>query len=148
MLQRIQTLYFLAALVLTIVTACVNVGRFQLSDGSILPWGNAAWWPLMTLLVVVALVLVAAIMLFKHRLLQVRFGTFSALLLVGWYALFLWHGYFTHSVLDATENYVADLRFAPECTAELAAVAVVMVIAAVRAVLRDEMLVRSLDRLR
>ena len=148
MLQRIQTLYFLSAAVLCIVCACVKVGRFVLPDGSVAEWGNGGYWPLMALLVCVALLLLCALMLYRHRMLQVRLGVFSCLLLVGWYALYFWHGYYTHSVLYADCNYVAGLSFAPNWTAALPCVAVVLAIAGVRAVLRDEMLIRSLDRLR
>ncbi|MCF0188740.1 MAG: DUF4293 domain-containing protein [Bacteroidaceae bacterium] len=148
MLQRIQTLYFLGALALVIWTACANIGRFLLPNGDIQLWGSFIWWPLAALLIVIALLQPVAIFLFRHRLLQIRIGIFSCLLIVGWYALYLWYGYFTHSVLDDTANYVADLRFAPQWTAALPAVALILLIAAIRATLRDEMLVRSLDRLR
>lgn len=148
MFQRVQTLYFLVALALTTVTLFVNVGRYILPSGDNIPWGSTAWWPLLALLILVCILLVAAMALFRHRLLQVRAGIFSILLLVGWYVLYFWYGYFTHSVLDATENYVEDLVFAPQSAAALPAVAILFIIFAVRAVLHDEALIRSLDRLR
>lgn len=148
MIQRIQTLYFLAAMALAIWCSCVNVGRYVLQSGEHILWGNGSFWPLMVLLVAVALLQIPAIMLYKHRLLQVRIGIFSALLLCGWYVLFFWHGYYAHSVLDAAENYVADLRFVPLWTASLPAVAAIFMVMAVRAVLQDERKVHAYERLR
>lgn len=148
MLQRVQTLYFLGALILSVALLCVNVGRFVDANGMAYPFACDAWWPLVALPVVVALLQVCAILLYHHRMLQIRVTIFSALLMLAWYGFYVWHGLYTHSVLDATENYVADVSFMTEWTAALPLVAIVLLVAGGRAVFRDEIVVRSYDRLR
>ena len=80
------------------------------------------------------------ICLFKHRLVQSRLALFCALLLVAWYAvygLFIW-------MLGA--RY--DASFQPTTWAAFPAISCIFSYLAFRLILKDEMLVRSLDRLR
>lgn len=148
MLQRIQTLYLLGALAMLIWCAFAPVGRWVLEDGAVMIWGNSSYLPLLTLIIATAALQLPSIMLYRHRLLQVRISIFSCLLLVGWYAILLCRGYLTHSVLASDEQYVAGLRFVPQWQAALPALSIILLIAAIRAIMRDEMLVKSLDRLR
>lgn len=151
MLQRIQTLYLLASCVLCVVCLCFPLGYFTdllgakyaelfnlwvttVEDGS----RSFSPWALFVLLVGVSTLTFLDIMLFTRRALQMRVVAFCMVLLVGYYiylGVFAW-------------MYMGDGGFRPSVTAALPLVAIVLDYLAFRGILKDEMLVKSLDRLR
>lgn len=151
MIQRIQTVYFLLITALAVACLCTPVGRF-LQDGLTAADMYNLWytrpdgshdfapWALFVILLLVAVLSFGAIFLFKRRMLQVRLSIFCGLLLVGYYLAF---GAFVYT---GTQDF--DASFAVGWTAALPAVALILDYLAFRAVMRDEMIVRSLDRLR
>lgn len=150
MIQRIQSVYLLLITVLAVVALCMPMGRF-LQDGVLtaelynlylMPAnGEAVYapWALFALLLLVAISSFGCIFLFKKRMLQVRIIIFNALLLVGYYIAY---GVFVYILGKAWGG------FALEWTAGLPAIALILDYLAFRAVMKDEMIVRSLDRLR
>jgi glucan phosphoethanolaminetransferase (alkaline phosphatase superfamily) len=93
---------------------------------------------LMGLLVITTALAFIDIWLFKHRALQMRLATFCMILLVFWYIAF-----------GIIVFYSSPLTlFRPHWTAALPAAALILLYLAFRGILKDEMLVRSLDRLR
>ena len=154
MIQRLQTLYLLAAFALCIGCLCAPIAHFTISrDMEIVDMYNL-WLVLaeggkhvlyycpvlMTILVITSALVFLDIWLYKRRALQMRIATFSMILIACWYIAY---GIISHMV---TTDLVASWR--PHWTAALPAAALILLYLAFRAIMRDEMLVRSLDRLR
>lgn len=157
MIQRIQTIYLLLCIVCIVLCLCNPVGYLDLQDGTsdtlynlwvsrqeydgirhlIMPWPV-----LFTLLTLVAGLLTIDIFLFRKRALQMRLLNFGLILLILYY------------VVAAVFIYIAlrgdspCIGFRPTVWAAMPIVAVILGYLAFRAILRDELLVRSLDRLR
>ena len=149
MIQRKQTLYLLAALIVTLVCLCLPIARFVPQGmGTPMPMYNL-WvvegsgnhnftpWPLFAVLLLTTPINVAAIFGYKNRKQQARFCAFCMLLIVGWYAVYTVFS----EVLHFGEFHV-------EWTAALPFVAMVFYFLARRGILADEALVRAADRIR
>ena len=128
MIQRIQTLYLLICSVLTVVCMYFEVG----ADNH--PWALTA------IMAVTGILEFMGIFLFRRRALQMRLCTFCIILLVGWYAALVAFAY----ILG--DGLVGEFR--PQLWAAIPAINAILLYLAFRGILRDEMLVRSLDRLR
>ena len=94
---------------------------------------------LLPFIILFVLMVAGAIFLFKKRMLQVRMIIFNALLLIGYYIAY---GVFAFILAKEWGT------FALGWSACLPAVALILDYLAFRAVMKDEMIVRSLDRLR
>ena len=152
MIQRIQTLYLLAAFALCLGCLCTPIAHFMVSESMekvdmynlwLVSEGQHlfSFCPIMMgILVITAVVVFMDIWFFRHRALQMRLASFSMILLVAWYI-----AYGTISYLLSTEM---PATWRPHWTAALPAVAFILLYLAFRGILKDEMLVRSLDRLR
>lgn len=152
MLQRIQTLYLLAAVAacMLCLSSCVGHligGDFQgMADIYNLwirtPEGGHSFqvWALFALMLLATTLSFVCIFFYKNRILQMRLCTFSILLLVGWYIVYGVFAYLLSSSFEAT--------FRVHWTASLPFAAIVLLVLAWRSILKDEKLVRSLDRLR
>ena len=100
-------------------------------------------WPvLFTLLTLVASILMFDIFLFKKRALQMRLLNFGLIVLILYYLVAV---VFIYIALRGDSPCIG---FRPTVWAALPIVAVILGYLAFRAILRDELLVRSLDRLR
>lgn len=97
-------------------------------------------WAMFVLLLLVVLSAFVAIFLFKRRMVQVRLSVFGGLLLIGYYIV---AGVFVY-IFKA--RYDAD--FTLNWTAAFPAVALILDYLAFRNIMKDELIVRSLDRLR
>lgn len=153
MLQRIQTLYLLAALALCIGCLCSPIAHF-LVTGTGEPVHMYNLWltdaqgahlfsycpVLMALLLITSTALVFDIFLFARRALQMRLATFCIILLAAWCIAYGILVYLLAGEMQAT--------WRPHWTTALPPAALILVYLAFRGIHRDEMLVRSLDRLR
>ncbi len=161
MIQRIQSLYFLIVAALMAVMLFVPLATLY-GDGSVLEL--TAWWfrrPVMEitdgltfmdiatpclggLFVACALLPLVTIFLYKRRMLQIRLCYVEMVLLLGAQAMV---GYYLYTIHSAASMF-ADGRvvFSPADVLPLAGV--VLMWLALRGVIRDESLVRSLDRVR
>lgn len=156
MLQRIQTVYLLLAFALCIVCLCLPVAHLTPADSYGMStidvfnlWisceGAHIFWycPVMMGILVIATALIFLdVWLYRQRALQMRLCSFSMILLVAWYIAY---GVIIYMMLH-TGNAPESWR--PHWSAALPAVALVLCYLAFRGILKDEMLVRSLDRLR
>lgn len=149
MIQRKQTLFLLAALVLTTVCLCLPIGRFT-PDGMggdftmfnlwvTTPDGTNEFsvWALFAILLLTIPFNMVAIFGYKNRKLQARLCMFNSLLIIGWYAVYAAFA----KVLDYGSfhvSWVAALPFA----------SLVFYFLARKGVLADEALVRAADRIR
>jgi len=150
MIQRIQSLYLLLSAALGIVCLCRPLGRFLTEEGEVcgnlynlwiaLPQGGHLFspWALFAILVIATALTLLNILLFTRRALQMRIASLCIILLVGYYAYLA-----TFVYLNA-----GDGTFRPSLSAAFPLVCIVLDYLAFRSILKDEMLVRSLDRLR
>ena len=160
MIQRIQSLYLFLATVLMVVCMASCIGYFISDDGEQVgkffnlgcwfPFDSGFYylsrqsesWALFVILLIVATLSFMNIFLFKYRALQMRICSFCMILLVGWYAVygfFAW--YFQHS-------FPEEVTFRVSPWASFPLVSLILLYLAFRGILKDEKLVRSLDRLR
>lgn len=150
MIQRIQTLYLLAAAALTAVTLCtplmwtvvdggqIRLAAFAITSGEEVIGTTPYYLPI--LLSLTCLLPLVTIFLYKRRMLQIRLCAAEAVLLVGsavMEAMIYW------GPLGSRGDSSALL---PASFAPLAALFFVWL--AARAIFRDELLVRSLNRIR
>lgn len=149
MIQRIQTVYLLIVAILMVIMMSSNVGHFY-TDASVVGMSNLAVevsegvndytpWALYAILLVVAVVTLGAIFLYKRRMLQIRICLFSIILLVAYYVVL---GVFAWGVLKPYGS------FTPSWLICFPAVSVILEWLAIRAIGKDEMLVKAYDRLR
>ena len=160
MIQRIQSLYLFLATVLVVVCMASCIGYFFADDGEKVgklfnlgcwcPFDNGGYflssrggsWALFVILLIEATLSLLNIFLFKYRALQMRICSFCMILLIGWYAVY---GFFAWYFLDAFQS---EVSFKVTVWASLPFVSLILLYLAFRGILKDEKLVRSLDRLR
>lgn len=146
MIQRIQSLYLFVATLLMSLTLFLPIATISY-DGqtyNLTAFGSlqTIWIGiLLSLTVVVPLV---TIFLFKHRTLQIRLCAVEMVLLLGSLVLY---GLYYWITVKSFENFTLEhLQFG--WAAPMPIVALILTYLASRAIFKDEMLVRSLDRIR
>lgn len=149
MIQRIQTVYLLLVTGLLIASMCMPVGYFIGADA--LPqvfkplgveFGGVfnSTWGMFGILLLSSIIALATIFLFKNRMLQIRMSIFNSILLVGYYLTFIAFLMVLKGDLNATYQLAWSL-----C---LPLVAIIVNVMAIRAIGRDEVMVKAVDRLR
>jgi hypothetical protein len=152
MLQRIQTVYLLVITALAITILFLPLAVVQsagitytfdvlgLHTATTPPELTYPTWALFALPIVSALLAILTVFLYKNRMLQIRLCIFNAILFVGFYgvfAFFLWN-------LSAQSGFHFNVR--PALAFPL--INLILDYLAIRNIGADEMLVRSLNRLR
>lgn len=154
MIQRIQTAFLLIASILMIFVATFPTAEFVGNpDQSVFELGfkgltgeaavdaiTFSTIPLSILISLCLLIPIVTIFLFKKRVLQIRLSVFSIILLLGLEGLMFYYVRAIQSALDASVSFKLFFIF-PLASA-------ILVFLALRAIARDEALIRSLDRLR
>ncbi|MBO7190124.1 MAG: DUF4293 domain-containing protein [Alistipes sp.] len=154
MIQRIQSLYLLLATALMGVALLAPVASFTVSTGDVFTLSafslssvaesQSTIW--MGILMVVATVLpLVTLFLFKRRMLQVRLCAVEIVLLLGCIAFEAI--YFWLSGANALEELVVEHRHLG-WAAIMPIVSLVFTALAARATFKDEVMVRSFDRIR
>lgn len=149
MIQRIQTVYLLVVAILMVVMMSLPVGYFytktsvsELTNLAVIaPDGSANYapWALFVLIMLVAVLSIVTIFLYRKRMVQIRLCLFSIIILVGYYATlaaFVWG-----TLKDSGS-------FSPAWTLCLPLVSMIFEWLAIRAIGKDEMLVKAYERLR
>lgn len=147
MIQRIQTVYLLIVTALLITAMCLPMGYFTdvagehvfKALGLDMNGTSQSTWGLFGILLFSTIVAFATIFLFRNRMLQIRMTIFNSLLLVGYYIAFLAF-YF---VLKNDTNL-----FRIGWALCLPLVSIILNVLAIRAIGRDEVMVKAADRLR
>lgn len=177
MIQRIQTVYLALAVVLCTACLCLPIGLFvhpetgeplaflynlwihlpsQIGDtlsqtheaasGTLVLAQDAAGhhlftpWALFAILLLSTAGLAFSIFIYKFRLVQARLVMLCAILIIGWTAVYAAFAFMLPKDLGT--------GFRPTPWAAFPVIACILAFMAFRAILRDEALVRSLDRLR
>ena len=95
MWQRKQTLFLMAAVILTVICLCMQIGSFSAAGMKVArvfnlwftdPIGNHHFdvWPLFAILLPTAALGTYTIFIYHNRKAQMLFCTLNALLIVGW----------------------------------------------------------------
>ena len=153
MIQRKQTLYLMAAIILTVICLCMQIGSFKVAGLEVArvynlwytdPLGKHHFdtWPLIAVLLPTAVIATYTIFLYHNRKVQSLFCLFNALLVVGWYVCYCVVG---QTVGDKSWGAVS---FRPTWPAVLPAISLILYLMARHAINADEKLVRSMDRIR
>jgi hypothetical protein len=147
MIQRIQTVYLiLVAILLGLIylfpiadIAATNaLYRFDIQGIHKAEELVMNGWPLMLFLSLVIVVHLLIIFLYKKRILQVKLLILAIILLLGLFSSFFWFGYM--GFRGATVGF--------KLTMAIPAVTIILDYLAIKAIAKDEALVRSLDRIR
>lgn len=152
MIQRIQTLYLVVATILMAMTFIFPIAEFHIEGVDFtlsafsLSGGNqseSTFWMGLLLAMATAVPLVT-IFLFKRRTLQIRLCAVEAVLLLGSLAFIVLY-YWLSNRFFAGYN-IEHKQFG--WSAIMPVMALILDILAARAIFKDEVLVRSLDRIR
>ena len=152
MIQRKQTLFLLLALILTIVCLCLPLGNFisgdTIGEKSTMynlwisrPNGSHDFsvWALFAIQLITCPISLIAIFTYRNRIAQGRYCMFNILLCLGWYAVF---AVMLFTIKDMSHD------FTPSLTTVFPAISIILYLMARKAILADEALVRSADRIR
>ncbi len=153
MIQRIQTVYLLIATILMAITIFTPIAQFfdgtqeyTLSAFALKDAAGAVAQPAIymgILLVLATLLPFVVIFLFKNRQLQIRLCAAEIVLLVGSLVVMGIYYYLSHRIFDAANGIISI-----KVGIVMPILAIVFVALAIRSIFRDEVLVRSLDRIR
>ncbi len=161
MIQRIQTIYQLIVLVMMALLLKANLATFELASSiqselptqisfsafGIVDSTEASVRATIYLGILVSIVAALAfvnIFLFKRRMLQVRLCVMQMILLLGTMGFMAYYHYSLNNLVMSMGDYVSKISIANVAPV----VALVFARLAMRAILSDEYLVRSADRIR
>jgi len=151
MIQRIQTLFLLAVAVLSGLLLTGDLINLSAGGGTLFSFGFAGvtdsegevlqrLWPMTVILALVPLLALAAIFLYKKRSVQMRLTMMVLLLSLGTIILGAFYILMFHRKIDVTVVWKIRAVF-PLVSAILAWLAY-------RGIMKDDLIVRSYDRLR
>ena len=138
MIQRVQTVYLMLSIVFLGIFLAVP-SFFEVVEGEIVPFVASENMELLLLAGLPVVLALASIFLFKNRALQIKLGgaallmTLAVIALVGYY--------FYTSMQTAQEVGIAFGLILPP-------ISLILIYLAIRAIKKDEKLVRSADRFR
>lgn len=151
MIQRIQSLYLFLSAILVAVAAFMPMGRFVTDEGwttvfkplgLTMPDGAfQSTWGLLGILLLSAIVALGTIFLYVNRTLQIRLTVLSTLLLVGYYIVFAVFAFMLMGSMDGVSFRIGWALCLP-------AVGIILNYLAFRGIYADEVLIKSLNRLR
>ncbi len=152
MIQRIQSLFLLLALICMSIFYFVPFGSLEMqtesgiTDISMGLYGinfgeeHYSTLPLLILLSFVVLMLLVTIFMYRHRILQIRICIFNLILTLGCSGLAFFFLY------QASEKFATNYH--TSILVILPIVATVFIALAIRGIAKDEALIRSIDRIR
>jgi hypothetical protein len=154
MIQRIQTIYLILAAFLLALLFSNPIAEIIVNENLYLTlWHHkivsdnpdtftpVSTWPITVLLSVIVLIEIAAVFLYKKRQLQIRLCIFNLLLMVGLAGLIF---FFTKYTQNNTEGLKSVFLWPVVCPM----IAIILNYLALKAIQKDEKLVRSYDRIR
>lgn len=150
MIQRIQSLYLLAVIILLTICLFLPLGSMTMTE----PYALASFknlyilsaeggkdfapWALFAILALADLLAVITLFSYKRRMLQIRFSVFGIILLIAYYPTLL-------VFVKMLHHYGT---FTPSWTLSLPIVSIILNWLAIRAIGKDEVLVNAYKRIR
>lgn len=154
MIQRKQSLYLLCAVIVLVLTMFLPLGKFLVADKEIILTSvthseigvgiSLGSIPLAILAVVATLVPLVNIFLYKRRMFQIRLCIAEFIILIGLQGFVVWVLYLTKSALAV--HGTVSMVYAVAAIFPL--VALLFVWLAMRGIMKDEALIRSMNRIR
>ena len=152
MIQRIQTVFLLAAAVFMVLMLFIPLTEFTHADGSIYTAESGGLWneqgenvfptiPVIILILATVFLLVLNIFLFKRRKLQIRFCVYAIILEFGLIGMLY---YFWVVIIRQMEFEEVTINV----PVVFPVVAIILTYLAFRGIRRDEILIHSLDKIR
>jgi hypothetical protein len=154
MLQRIQTVYLLVIVILTGVMVFLplavlqvknelySLGVFGVSESiSSQPELIYPVWGLFVLTTIITLLATVTIFLYKHRIRQIRICVFNAILMIGFYGFFAF-------LIYMMKQEINELSVNVRVALSFPLISLILDYLAIRNIGADEVLVRSVERLR
>ncbi|MFZ5941988.1 MAG: DUF4293 domain-containing protein [Bacteroidota bacterium] len=152
MLQRIQTIYLLIAFILSILLFTGPVSRFSTASGEVTVRHSGAFsdsgdrldmasWPMTTMFAIVSLLSLYTFLSYKNRIRQMRLAIYLMIVDAGMVGVMVYFSRFAFRHFGGINN-VFQWRII------LPLVMLVLFYMAFKAVQKDELLVRSYERLR
>lgn len=153
MIQRIQSLFLLFATILSAIMTFLPFSQMMTADGELLklfctglhniPQDKLIYnaWPLCVLTVVTGLISFVTIIIYQRRILQMRFCVYNILLSIAQFIIILFYFF------KFKKEFGADLH-SFSFTIILPLVNIILIFQAFRAIRRDDILIKSYDRLR
>lgn len=154
MIQRIQTVYLAIAAFLLILLFSNPIAQIVVSESLYLTLSHSkiaaidnelftaiSTWPITVLLSVIVLIEIGIIFLYKKRQLQIRLSIFNLLLMFGLVGLIF---YFTKTTLHNLEGIKSYFLWPIVCPM----ISIVLNYLALKAIQKDDNLVRSYERIR
>ncbi|MGM9810717.1 MAG: DUF4293 domain-containing protein [Paludibacteraceae bacterium] len=150
MIQRVQTLYLLAVVVLGILLCCFAPVQFLPAEGVeyilLMPFAK---WPMAVMSVAIPAIALVNIFLFKHRMVQARLNVVNVVLCIGYYALLaLYIAFVVRGYETVNNEQLTGAAWYLNVWAGIPLVCIVLNMMATRRILKDEALVRAADRIR
>ncbi|MDR2383655.1 MAG: DUF4293 domain-containing protein [Prevotellaceae bacterium] len=139
MIQRIQTLYIFIVIVLQSVLLSTNIAKSVDPSGNEIIYKTMENFLLAALASLTALIPAISMFLYKKRILQMRFNIFNSILLVALQGFIV---YYIVSYLNSGVSFVFMLQ------SVFPVISLILSILAIRNILKDELLIKSLHRLR
>jgi hypothetical protein len=150
MLQRIQTIYLLLAAGCMVLASVLPLATFTFNGQPVIFEAMGFYqngellfntWGLFALGAISALLSLVVVFLYRNRILQIRLTVMNIILMVGFYLFFLFLIFMRNPEADTTFEKIGVGIIMP-------AIAIILSYLAIRKIGEDEVLVRSLDRLR
>ena len=155
MVQRIQSVYLFLVVILMSFFILSPIAVFDLQDGSALEFYSysvskimanssekaLSTWPVLFLAIVIAIINFYDIFLYSNRMRQMRLAIYNMLLMIGMIVLVF---YFYHYITKNFNTVSHSLKLA----AILPVVCIVLNLLAFRGIRKDDLLVKSYERLR
>ncbi|MBM6864360.1 DUF4293 domain-containing protein [Bacteroides caecigallinarum] len=149
MIQRIQSVYLLIVAILSVIVMSNPIGSFIAADNSIVEFTNLSLidqsgvedykpWALFAILMISAIISLITIFLYRKRMLQIRLTLFNIILAIGYYV----------TLVTFVFMLKGESTFVPSWMVCLPFVGIVLDWLAIRAIGKDEMLVKAYERLR
>ena len=149
MIQRIQSVYLLIVAILSVIVMSNPIGSFIAADNSILEFTNLSLidqsgvedykpWALFAILMISAIISLITIFLYRKRMLQIRLTLFNIILAIGYYV----------TLVTFVFMLKGESTFVPSWMVCIPFVGIVLDWLAIRAIGKDEMLVKAYERLR
>jgi hypothetical protein len=135
MIQRIQTLYLFIVIILQSVLLSTNIAKYSDPAGSELMCKTMDLSLVAALTSFTALIPAVSMFLYKKRILQMRFNIFNSILLV---AL---QGFIVYYIVQGKGFIFTVQSIFP-------VISLILSILAIRNIIKDELLIKSLNRLR
>jgi len=159
MIQRIQTAFLLVATILAVIIVVHPVSEMNLSDGSVALFTSfrlkslqeplqtyTYTFPIAVLALASALISFITILFFQKRTLQMRLCVYNILITIGLSAVMFYY-YFTIKSGEIAEGLFVNIH-SFSYTIIFPFVNIILLFQAFRTIRRDDLLIKSYDRLR